>query len=115
MRRSDLRGRIVDPSSLGPTGGSHGRRPIEGYRHQSEHDGRRDHHRRRGGIGAATAVAILAAASRARILGVIIAAVSVIANVLWLPYYPLWAVIIIAFDIFVISALIVSWQDIKNV
>jgi hypothetical protein len=48
-------------------------------------------------------------------VGVVIAAVSVIANFLWLPYYPLWAVIIIAFDLFVIWALIVSWQDLKNV
>ncbi len=66
-------------------------------------------------IAASTGVALLYGASWARILGVIIAAVSVIANFLWLPYYPLWAVIIIAFDLFVIWALIVSWQDIKNV
>ena len=66
-------------------------------------------------IGAATGAALLSGASWARIVGVVIAAVSVIANFLWLPYYPLWAVIIIAFDLFVIWALIVSWQDIKNV
>jgi len=66
-------------------------------------------------IGAATGAALLSGASWARILGVVIAAVSVIANFLWLPYYPLWAVIIIAFDLFVIWALIVSWQDLKNV
>ncbi len=66
-------------------------------------------------LGAGTGVALLLGASWARILGVIIASVSVIANFLWLPYYPLWAVIIIAFDLFVIWALIVSWQDIKNV
>ena len=66
-------------------------------------------------IGAGTGVALLYGASWARIVGVVVAAVSVIANFLWLPYYPLWAVIIIAFDLFVIWALIVSWQDIKNV
>ena len=66
-------------------------------------------------IGAATGVGLLYGASWARIVGVVVAAVSVIANFLWLPYYPLWAVIIIAFDLFVIWALIVSWQDIKNV
>ena len=68
-----------------------------------------------GMIGAVTGVALLYGASWARILGVIIAAVSVIANFLWLPYYPLWGVIIVAFDLFVIWALIVSWQNIKNV
>ena len=66
-------------------------------------------------IGAATGVGLLYGASWARIVGVVVAAVSVIANFLWLPYYPLWAVIIIAFDVFVIWALIVSWQDLKNV
>jgi hypothetical protein len=66
-------------------------------------------------IGAATGAALLSGASWARIVGVVIAAVSVIANFLWLPYYPLWAVIIIAFDLFVTWALIVSWQDLKNV
>ena len=66
-------------------------------------------------IGAGTGVGLLYGASWARIVGVVVAAVSVIANFLWLPYYPLWAVIIIAFDLFVIWALIVAWQDIKNV
>jgi hypothetical protein len=48
----------------------------------------------------------------ARTLGVIIAAVSIIANFLWLPYYPVWAVVIIAFDLFVIWALTAHGRDI---
>jgi hypothetical protein len=43
---------------------------------------------------------------------VIIAAVSIIANFLWLPYYPVWAVVIIAFDLFVIWALTAHGRDI---
>ena len=66
-------------------------------------------------IGAATGVALLIGAFWARLLGVIIAAVSVIANFLWLPYYPVWALIIIAFDVFVIWALTTHGQDMKNV
>ena len=66
-------------------------------------------------IGAATGVALLMGAFWARLLGVIIAAVSVIANFLWLPYYPVWALIIIAFDVFVIWALTTHGQDMKNV
>jgi len=66
-------------------------------------------------IGAATGVALLSGAFWARIVGVVIASVSVIANFLWLPYYPLWAMIIIAFDVFVIWALTAHGQDIKNV
>ena len=66
-------------------------------------------------LGAATGVALLIGAFWARLLGVIIAAVSVIANFLWLPYYPVWALIIIAFDVFVIWALTTHGQDMKNV
>ena len=66
-------------------------------------------------LAAATGVALLYGAFWARIVGVIIASVSVIANFLWLPYYPLWAVIIIAFDVFVIWALTVHGRDIENV
>ena len=66
-------------------------------------------------IGAATGVALLMGAFWARLLGVIIAAVSVVANFLWLPYYPVWALIIIAFDVFVIWALTTHGQDMKNV
>ena len=66
-------------------------------------------------IAAATGVALLTGAFWARLLGVIIAAVSVVANFLWLPYYPVWALIIIAFDVFVIWALTTHGQDMKNV
>ena len=66
-------------------------------------------------IAAATGVALLYGAFWARIVGVVIASVSVIANFLWLPYYPLWAMIIIAFDLFVIWALTAHGRDIENV
>ncbi|MEU9045064.1 MULTISPECIES: hypothetical protein [unclassified Kitasatospora] len=41
----------------------------------------------------------------ARILGVTAAGLNMIANFLWLPYYPFWALVMIAIDIFVIWAL----------
>jgi len=66
-------------------------------------------------IAAATGVALLSGAFWARIVGVVVAAFSVIANFLWLPYYPLWAIVIIAFDVFVIWALTAHGRDIKNV
>lgn len=40
-------------------------------------------------------------------VGVIVAAVSMIANFLWLPVYPFWAIIIIVIDALVIWALMV--------
>jgi hypothetical protein len=41
----------------------------------------------------------------ARIIGVAVAVVSLIANFLWLPVYPVWAIIIITIDVLVIWAL----------
>lgn len=42
----------------------------------------------------------------ARVLGVIMAGLSAIANFFFSPYYPLWAILIIALDVFVIWALV---------
>ena len=41
----------------------------------------------------------------ARTIGVVVAAISLIANFLWLPVYPVWAIIIITIDALVIWAL----------
>jgi hypothetical protein len=41
----------------------------------------------------------------ARIVGVLVAVVSLIANFLWLPVYPVWAILIITIDALVIWAL----------
>lgn len=48
----------------------------------------------------------------ARTVAVIIACLSAIANFAWIPYYPLWSLIIIALDIFVIWAVTVHGRDI---
>lgn len=48
----------------------------------------------------------------ARTIGVIVAAISMIANFAFLPYYPLWAILIIAVDIAVIWALTTHGRDI---
>ncbi|MFJ9343271.1 hypothetical protein ACIRP0_28865 [Streptomyces sp. NPDC101733] len=48
---------------------------------------------------------ILKGAGWARGLGVALACLSLVANFLWLPYQPLWALISIAIDVFVIWAL----------
>ena len=64
---------------------------------------------------AATGVALLMGAFWARVLGVVIASLSVVVNFLWLPYNPVRAVIVIAFDVFVIWVLTVNGQEIKNV
>jgi hypothetical protein len=50
----------------------------------------------------------------ARALAIVIAAISIVANFLWLPYYPVWAIVIIAFDLFVIWALTAHGRDITT-
>ena len=51
----------------------------------------------------------------ARTLAVAIAAVSILVNFAWLPYYPLWSILIIAFDMFVIWALTAHGRDVLAV
>ena len=50
----------------------------------------------------------------ARTVAVIAACLSMIANFLWLPYYPWWALLIIAFDAFVIWAVTAHGRDLSN-
>lgn len=50
----------------------------------------------------------------ARTVAVIIACLSAIANFAWIPYYPLWSLVIIALDIFVIWAVTVHGRDIAT-
>jgi len=62
-----------------------------------------------------TGIGLFYGAVWARTLGVIVAAVSVFANFVWLPYYPVWAILIIAFDFFVIWALTAHGRDMKAI
>ncbi|MCX5404114.1 hypothetical protein OHA37_09480 [Streptomyces sp. NBC_00335] len=48
---------------------------------------------------------ILKGAAWARVTGVVIVALDIILNFLWLPYTPLWALISIAIGVFIIWAL----------
>ncbi|WP_406209226.1 hypothetical protein OH807_38345 [Kitasatospora sp. NBC_01560] len=50
-------------------------------------------------------VALFSGAVWARAVGVVVVGLGMIANFLWLPYYPFWAIVLIAIDIFVIWAL----------
>lgn len=50
-------------------------------------------------------LALFQGATWARVLGVFLAGLGMIANFLWLPYQPFWAIVLIAIDAFVIWAL----------
>lgn len=58
-----------------------------------------------GVIVAATGVFLFTGATWARAVGIGLATLSAIANFLYLPYYPLWAIVIIAANVFVIWSL----------
>jgi hypothetical protein len=48
----------------------------------------------------------------ARVVAITLAALSAIANFLWLPHYPLWALLIISVDVFVIWAVAVHGREV---
>jgi hypothetical protein len=54
----------------------------------------------------AAGVALFADRLWARVTGVILASFSLIANFVFLPYYPVWAIVVIALNAFVIWALL---------
>ncbi len=51
----------------------------------------------------------------ARTVGVVIAALSAIVNFLWLPWYPVWGVILIALNVAIIWALTAHGRDIQRI
>ena len=55
---------------------------------------------------------LLQGAVWARVIGVGVAIISAVLNFMWLPYYPVWSVLIIALDVFVIWALTVHGRDV---
>lgn len=67
-----------------------------------------------GALIAVAGVFLLRGAVWARAVGVILAGFSALLNFLWLPYYPMWAVLIIALDVFVIWALTAHGRDITT-
>jgi hypothetical protein len=51
----------------------------------------------------------------ARIVGVVVAAVSLIASFLALPLYPVWSLVVITLDVLVIWALVAHGSEMKRV
>ncbi|MFB6875791.1 hypothetical protein [Streptomyces sp. NPDC056323] len=49
--------------------------------------------------------ALFTGAAWARVTGIVLAGLSALANFLWLPHYPLWSIVLIALDVFIIWAL----------
>ena len=60
----------------------------------------------RGAVIFAAGVCLLLGMMWARVVGVVLAVISGLANFLFLPYYPLWSIIVIALDAIIIWALV---------
>ena len=65
-----------------------------------------------GAVAAFAGFALFQGAVWARAVAVLMASLSIIANFMWLPYYPLWSLTIIAFGAFVIWAVTAHGRDI---
>lgn len=59
----------------------------------------------------AVGVCLLLGQTWARYVGVFVAVVDAVANFLFLPYYPLWSIIVIAIDVFIIWALLAAGRN----
>jgi hypothetical protein len=66
-------------------------------------------------LGIVVAVAgfsLLQGATWARVVAIVVASVSILVNFVWMPFYPLWSMIIIALGIAVIWALSTHGRDV---
>ncbi|MBF6352148.1 MULTISPECIES: DUF7144 family membrane protein [Nocardia] len=62
-----------------------------------------------GAILIVAALGLMTGTTWGRVLAIVVAALSILANFLWLPYYPWWSTLVIALNIVVIWA-IATWQ-----
>jgi len=51
----------------------------------------------------------------ARLVGIAMASISAITNFFFIPYYPVWAILIIAIDVFIIWALAAHGHELADV
>jgi hypothetical protein len=64
-------------------------------------------------IAAGVGIGVFAGQTWARVAGIVIAAISILVNVAFLPAYPIWIMIIIGIDVLVIYALAVHGKEMK--
>jgi hypothetical protein len=62
----------------------------------------------------AIGISLLMGQGWARVAGIVVAALAALINFTWLPYSPLWAIVLIAVDVLVIWALVSSRQQAKS-
>jgi hypothetical protein len=60
----------------------------------------------------AAAIGLLSGRTWARAVGVVLAVLSALVNFAFLPYYPIWSLVVITLDVFIIWALVAHGRDI---
>ena len=63
-------------------------------------------------IAVAVGIGVFAGQTWARVTGIIIAGISALTNIAFLPAYPIWVTIVIALDVLVIYALAVHGREV---
>ena len=58
--------------------------------------------------------AMLSGKTWGRVIGIVLASLSALANFAFIPYYPIWSLVIIALDVFVIWALAAHGRDVAR-
>jgi len=62
----------------------------------------------------AIGISLLMGQGWARLAGIVVAALAALINFTWLPYSPVWAIVVIAIDVLVIWALVSIRQQAKT-
>ena len=60
-------------------------------------------------------ISLFSGTTWSRVVGIALACISALAMFAWMPYYPLWAITVIAMDVFILWALIAHGKDIRRV
>ena len=66
-----------------------------------------------GAVVFAAGLALLSGNILARMVGVIAATFSIVANFMWLPVYPVWSIIVITMDVLIIWAITVHGREMR--
>lgn len=64
-----------------------------------------------GAVAAFAGYGLLSGATWARVVAILMASVSIIANFMWMPYYPIWSLTVITFSAFAIWAVTAHGHD----
>lgn len=59
-------------------------------------------------------IALFQGSTWARTVAAVVAGLSIIASFLWMPYYPVWSLVVVTFDLFVIWAVTAHGRDITR-